>query len=92
MSLFIKNVSLNGLLYVMKAFDVSCSLTDPIVTQGVILSKSYTNTAAPCNSNWQTEGLHTHYYDSSRLHLLFQGPRAITDISTTYTGHWEEEY
>jgi hypothetical protein len=92
MSLFIKNVSVNGLLYAMKGLNVSCTLSDPVVTQGVILARSYTNSAAPCNGNWQTEGLHNHYYDTTRLHLLFQGARAITDISTTYTGHWEEEY
>ena len=92
MSLFIKNVSVNGLLYAMKGLNVTCTLSDPVVTQGVILAKSYTNSAAPCNGNWQAEGLHLHYYDTTRLHLLYQGARAITDISTTYTGHWEEEY
>lgn len=92
MSLFVKNVSVNGLLYAMKGMNVSCTLSDPVITQGVILAKSYTNSAAPCNSNWQAEGLHQHFYDTTRLHLLYQGARAITDLSTTYTGHWEEEY
>lgn len=92
MSEYIKQVSINGLIYAMKGMDIFCSYEEPVVTHGVIIARDYTNTAALCNSNWEAEGLHQHFYDSSRLHLLFQGPRSITDLSTTYTGHWEEEY
>ncbi len=92
MSQYVKNINVNGLIYTMKEFNVSCTYSDPIITRGVIIAKSYTNSAAVCNPNYQSEGLHQHVYDSSRLHLLFQGPRAITNLSTTYSGHWEEEY
>lgn len=91
-AMYVKEVSVEGLIYAQNGFYVACTLEEPISTKGVIITREYSNLGAFCNPNWQTEGLHNHVYDASNLQLLFQGPRAVTDLSTSYTGHWEEEY
>ena len=86
-SLYVDEFDINGLIYSLKGI-YFVALENPVTTRGVIVARDY------LSSDFYIEGvpMHHHIYDSSKLHLLVQGPRALTDITTVYTGHWEEEY
>jgi len=86
-SLYVDEFNINGLIYSLRGI-YFVALENHLTTQGAIVARDY------LSSDFYLEGLpmHHHIYDSSKLHLLVQGPRALTDITTVYTGHWEEEY
>ncbi len=86
-SLYVDEFDINGLIYSLKGV-YFVALENALTTRGAIVARDY------LSSDFYIEGvpMHHHIYDSSKLHLLVQGPRALTDITTVYTGHWEEEY
>lgn len=89
---YLKDVSIEGLIYAQNGFTVSCTYENPVRTRGIIIARFYANNGGSCNKNLATVGQHLHTYDATNAQLLFQGPRAVTNLVTSFTGHWEEEY
>lgn len=87
LALYVDQFNFNGLMYTMKGVYFA-GLVKTVETKGVIIARDYVST----DFSRTDVPMHHHTYDTSRLHLLVQGPRAIEDITTVYTGHWEEEY
>lgn len=89
-AMYVKDININGLVYTPKDFTMACLFEQQTIT-GAIVAKNYNNTDALCNPGL-SEPMHHQIYDSSKLHILAQGPRAINNVTTVYSGHWEEEY
>lgn len=86
-AMYMKQLNFNGLMYSLKGVYFA-GLNEPLSTSGVIVARDYVNTG---NANIDVP-FHHHTYDSSKIHLLTQGTTSIGNLTTSYTGHWEEEY
>lgn len=92
LSLFLKRLDINGLIYSLSDFNICCLYEQPITTKGAIVVRNYNNSNGWYDSRWPNVVQHQQIYETENLQLLVQGPRSVVDFPTVYTGHWEEEY